>query len=193
MAQKGSSKKSKSSNKAPVAGAPGWVWLATGLAIGLFVAFLVYLQGRPERDDLAKMVPHQQQEGADSAKTDKDQPRFEFYTLLPEMEVVVPEAPHKAPAAGDDHHRQQAAPTEPGSYALQVGSFRTHRDADTRKASLALLGVESEIQKVKLNDNETWHRVRVGPYSDLDELNRVRALLQDNHIDTLLVRIREKS
>jgi cell division protein FtsN len=58
------------------------------------------------------------------------------------------------------------------------------------KANLALLGVEADIQTVTV-DNNIWHRVRVGPYADLVELNRVRERLTRNQIDTVLLRERQ--
>src|SRR5690606_38491890 len=102
-----------------------------------------------------------------------DEPEFDFYDILPQYEVLVPEevetvsrpAPPAAPVAA------------PGSYVLQTGSFRSHADADRMQASLALLGVESRIQKVAIDAGE-FHRVRIGPISSLDELNRIRTVLR---------------
>ncbi len=189
----------KKSKKVSKSGAPGWLWLTTGLAIGLFVAFLVYLQGRPaavKQQAVKQAPPHAvkaEKPKADRAKpaaSGGDKPRFEFYTLLPEMEVVVPEPDN---GRADDDKAPPAKITAAGTYALQAGSFRRFQDADGRKAALALLGIESEIQKVTLDNDETWHRVRIGPYKDLAELNSVRSLLRQNKIDTLLVRIRGES
>jgi len=56
------------------------------------------------------------------------------------------------------------------------------------KATLALLGVESRIQKVTI-DADDFHRVRVGPMSDLDELNGVRRRLWDARIEVLLIKV----
>jgi cell division protein FtsN len=72
-----------------------------------------------------------------------------------------------------------------GPYILQAGSFRRAEEADTLKANLALLGVEADIQKVTV-DNNTWHRVRIGPYANLDELNRMREKLARNRIERCL-------
>jgi len=72
---------------------------------------------------------------------------------------------------------------------LQVGSFRKLNEADSLKANLALLGVEANIETVKVN-KDTWHRVRVGPYTNLAELNRTRRQLRQNDIDSLLMRVR---
>ena len=63
--------------------------------------------------------------------------------------------------------------TRRGTYVLQAGSYKNFADADRVRAQLALQGVESKVQKVSV-DNDTWHRIRIGPISKLDELNRLR-------------------
>ena len=113
-----------------------------------------------------------------------DEPRFDFYEILPQYEVLVPEevetvARPTAPAA---------PVAAPGSYVLQTGSFRSHADADRMQASLALLGVESRIQKVAIDAGE-FHRVRIGPISNLDELNRIRTVLRQAGIESLMMKV----
>jgi len=77
---------------------------------------------------------------------------------------------------------------ESGTYILQAGSFSTYSDADRRRAQLALQGIESTIQRVAI-DNKTYHRVRIGPISDLDELNMLRSRLRAANIDVLRIRL----
>ena len=62
---------------------------------------------------------------------------------------------------------------------LQAGSFSTAGDADNQKAKLAFMGIEANIQQVMVQD-KTYYRVRVGPYTRLDELNKTRAELAKN-------------
>ena len=76
-----------------------------------------------------------------------------------------------------------------GPYILQAGSFQRLEEADSLKASLALLGVEANIQTVTV-DRNTWHRVRVGPYDNLAKLKRVRGRLTRNQIDTVTLQER---
>jgi cell division protein FtsN len=110
-------------------------------------------------------------------------PRFDFYEILPQFEVVVPEVETATrPVA-----RSQAV-EEPGSYVLQAGSFSALGDADRLKARIALLGVESRIQRVEIDD-DVFHRVRIGPISDLNQLNRVRRQLRDAQVDTMLMKV----
>ncbi|MCH8930742.1 MAG: SPOR domain-containing protein [Proteobacteria bacterium] len=71
---------------------------------------------------------------------------------------------------------------------LQAGSFKNFADADRMQATLAMLGLEARVQKVSI-DSDTWHRVRLGPYSDLDLLNRNRELLRRNQIEVIRIRV----
>jgi cell division protein FtsN len=112
--------------------------------------------------------------------------RFEFYDILPQYEVVVPEVESVVGAGAARVKPIQ----EPGSYVLQAGSFGAAADADKVKASIALLGVESRIQRVTIDD-AVFHRVRIGPIRDLDELNRVRKRLHDAHIDAVVMKATE--
>ncbi len=77
---------------------------------------------------------------------------------------------------------------EPGVYILQAGSFSTNVDADRRRAELALQGIESHIQRVKVND-KNFHRVLIGPTDDLDELNLWRSRLRAAKIDIFRIRL----
>lgn len=195
---------------------PGWVWGLSGLAVGLFIAFLVHLEGsRPgtgEEDAIGALLAPSEEPATDgggagagqpaAGDAEGDGPRFEFYKLLPEQEVEVPRdsetetAGDAAPTVPDPG---EAAPAEDdqdgggerandGRYLLQTGSFRGFEDADRMKASLALLGVEARIQEVELTGGETWYRVRIGPYSDRDEINRIRERLAENEVDAILLR-----
>jgi len=174
-------------------GAPGWAWLLAGLIIGLFVAFLVFLESTSERDaDQEVAIEMPLPEEPDVREERKQQspvvpparkPRFDFYTILPEMEVLVPEREITGmPREGVKQVEK------PGTYILQVGSFREDAKADELKARLALLGFESSVQTVTINDRETWHRVRVGPFNQLSELNAARARLKTSDINAVLLK-----
>ncbi|MBT9567525.1 MAG: SPOR domain-containing protein [Thiobacillus sp.] len=102
-------------------------------------------------------------------------PSFDFYKVLPG------EAPSEA----------QPAPQPPESktlYYLQAGAFQNPADADNLKAQLALLGIETVIQTRDLGDKGVFHRVRVGPFNAMDQINRTRALLAQNNIPVTLVK-----
>jgi len=175
----------------------GWAWMLFGLAIGLVIAAVVYLNG--QRAQLPAPVavnrattPAQQPStpARATAPSDVSTPgephpasRFDFYDMLSQVEVVIPDAPRS---------RDRAAPTAPveaaGNYVLQAGSFTRLEDADRMQANLALLGIESRIQSVPLDD-DIYHRVRIGPIDDLEELNRIRRRLWEQDVDTMLLRV----
>jgi cell division protein FtsN len=174
--------------------APGWAWMLFGLALGLVVAAGVYLRNQTSSGRVATPEPRAAAPSAPPAAATarssrsqtparpSDESRFDFYEILPQYEVVIPEVESAAAPA-------RARPVEePGSYVLQVGSFNALADADRRQASLALLGVESRIQRVTIDD-DVYHRVRIGPISDLDSLNRVRRQLRDAGIDSMLMKV----
>jgi cell division protein FtsN len=108
---------------------------------------------------------------------------YDFYEMLPHFEVVVPEKER------DVRHDLPTARVErPGVYVLQAGSYRNLSDAERVRAQLAKQGVDAKVQRVAV-DNDVWHRVRVGPISDMNELNRVRKQLQAAEVDALVIRI----
>ena len=190
MTKDGKSKKrgasAKSKQPTPVS---GWLWLGAGLLIGLFVAFLLFLKGQtPDVSIAPNSVNAPKQEApANSAQSDNKSDKFnyDFYKLLPNIEVVVPEEEERITSGSATGNVQKA-----GTYLLQAGSFRRFEDADRQKATLAFIGIKSRIVKVNVHGDETWHRVHVGPYTDLAELNQVRNLLKEKKIETLLIRIK---
>lgn len=175
---------------------PPWVWAVTGLTVGLLVAFLVFLQMRPKQPapvtPQALTVPAEQDtheiqpapKRAPAAPPLK--PRFDFYNLLPEMEVIVPDEDIK----GEPVQQGVKQVKEPGTYLLQAGSFRSRQQADQLRARLGLLGLETSIQTVNVDNAQTWHRVRVGPFSNLQDLNDARALLLKNGVEAILIRLK---
>ena len=109
--------------------------------------------------------------------------RFQFYDILPQYEVVVPD--EKTPATGSARPRPAATP---GSYLLHVGSFSAAADADRMKANLALLGFESHVQRVTIDEN-AFNRVRIGPIVDLDAAKRTQRQLRAAGYDTMLMQV----
>ncbi len=175
---------------------PPWIWAITGLLAGLFVAFLVFLQMQPEsevtvEETLALDIPTET-EARDVRKQKPapvpppPKPRFDFYNLLPEMEVIVQDEEIKGAPSKEGVKRVE----QPGTYLLQAGSFRSHTQADQLRAKLALLGLETSIQSVSVNSKQAWHRVRVGPFLNLSDLNQARSLLKKNGIDAILIRLK---
>jgi len=119
-----------------------------------------------------------------------DKPRFDFYKILPGGEEPVSERELRerlrATAAAKS---QPAAPQD--VYFIQAGAFQNPADADNQKARLAILGFESNVEPTNLPDKGTWYRVRLGPYTKVDELNKVRQALAQNGIDANLVKLKD--
>jgi cell division protein FtsN len=170
----------------------GWLSFLTGLALGLFVALLVYLQSHstlpnPMDQQTVEQAPVQGPDNNPSTPTAK--PRFDFYTILPEMEVKVPE--WKIDTEEPQKPQQETPATTSGdAYMLQVGSFQRLEEADRAKARLALIGVIAGIQKVTVSGQDVWYRVRVGPFKDLASLQATRNLLTENNISFVLMRVK---
>ena len=192
-----------SNNKPQREPIPGWAWMGGGLVIGLFVAGLVYLnEHTPKKNqqlltNAVKRTLQDAQNKAQEEKTNSDnkRPRFDFYTILPELEVAIPD--QELTSTNKKTHKTDQAtsntvttsPVEAkGSFTLQAGSFRQREQADSLKAKLALQGVIADIQTVTINDGDTWHRVRIGPSHDLTELNRTRKRLSAIGVATIVVR-----
>ena len=164
--------------------------LIIGLALGLAVAGVVYLKDHRLDAPLAnagKLIKKKSRanEPPDAADLGVDEPAksYDFYDQLPKFEVVVPEK--------DKEVRPDIKPvpeTRRGTYVLQAGSYKNFADADRVRAKLALQGIESNVQKVSV-DNDTWHRIRIGPISKLDELNRLRQILRKADVDVLVIRV----
>lgn len=115
--------------------------------------------------------------------------RFTFYDILPGKEEAVPGT---VPANPPPAEKAPVAAVAPGeSLFLQVGAFQKSADADNLKARLALLGLEAGVQEVEIPDKGPMFRVRVGPYSQVEEMNRVRGLLSQNGIAVSVVKTKE--
>ncbi len=173
---------------------PGWIWMLFGLAIGLSVAFAIYVRDRqpaasaarsPDPASLKSAIDDNGEALQPASPEEPKESRFTFYNVLPNFEVVIPE--QEPDVTADVEPR---AVIEPGLYVLQAGSFSRFEDADRRRAELALHGIESNIQRVTIDDR-TYHRVRIGPTEDLEELNMLRSRLRAAKIDVLRIRLGE--
>ena len=125
-------------------------------------------------------------------------PRFDFYTLLKESEVFVPEVeepplvkasqPTDSAKRKDDEEKVPAEKSSPYEFILQTGSFRARGDADSLRARLLLLNLKATIESAGTKPGEVWHRVMVGPFTSQETLARARTTLQQNGVDSILVK-----
>jgi cell division protein FtsN len=170
-------------------GFSGWLGLGLGLGLGFAVAVVIYLKDHRLDVPMAgtskviKKRPHGMDAPEAGVPAADDSKTYAFYEMLPKFEVVVPEKDK------DVRPDIKSVPeTRSGTYVLQAGSYKNFADADRVRAKLALLGVESNVQKVTV-DSDTWHRIRIGPISKLDELNRKREILHKADVDVLVIRV----
>jgi len=128
-----------------------------------------------------------------TAKDEPAMPTFEFYTLLPESEVVAPkvEAYHSTPRPSDDDDGGTAAAkaSGDGKYMLQAASFKDMADAKRLAGKLKDFGLLAKITDVQTDGDQTWHRVQVGPYEDTRELTRAQDLMVTQGIEPLMIRL----
>jgi len=167
--------------------APVWIWLLVGyLAGAVSVGFLwVKFAQEPEGGEWIGAPPRQAGKNPAVAKKAPPKkpvqpPSFDFYNLLPDQEVVVPEEelarPGPPPAAGREKPRDTAPVSPRRKYMLQVSSVRSAREADALKAKLAFLGLQAQVSKATIK-GVTWYRVRLGPYSSKSAMQQARKRL----------------
>ncbi len=176
--------------------------MLTGIVIGTFIglaialAVAIFIKGSPspfvERGKPPTLNGSEQTAPAPAATADAaaekpknaEKPRFDFYTILPGTEE---------PATEKDIKQQDPASAAKSQYYLQAGAFQNEADADNLKAKMALMGIEASIQTAAVPDKGVWHRVRVGPYDNVDDLNRVRSTLTQNGITSSLVKVHDQA
>lgn len=163
---------------------PGWVWLFTGVVTGLFLAFLYYLAGIKPTD---KQMQEMEVSTPALPTGSKGSPKFDFYTLLPDREVVAP-TPDKPKTTGNS---STPAPSVNEKYIIQTGSFRSAQEADHRRAELILMGLDVKIQKVELSPGEAWHRVQIGPFDSPSALEQAKTTLAENQIEHIVLRLKK--
>jgi cell division protein FtsN len=170
-----------------------WRWMLITAIIISFVVFLVYLWSTGAKQTNSQLISQtiSDKAGVESPVTSKEEqkpevkpgpkiPQFDFYTILPEKEVVVPEYEIKTRA-----REERVGKAKETHYIMQAGSFKTFKEADLLRAKLAAMGIESKVQKAKVG-NVNWYRVKMGPYAQTGSVNTIRARLRQHGIDALI-------
>jgi len=232
------SSKKRSRSASPRRGLPGWVWGAAGIAAGFLLAH--HQNGtapwQDARSPVAAVLPKPSgagqgnsastgaagQTGAGSSSgtpSEPPMPTFEFYTLLPESEVIAPDGDMPASTAKRPEAAQRpdtpaesaddpiaaviaantrdderaaapaAAPSDDKRYMLQAASFRELSDARQLAGRLKDFGLLAKISEVEATGGATWHRVQVGPYGDRRELSRAQDLMSTQGIEPLMIQL----
>ena len=196
-------------------GRPAWMWLAMGVVLGVLVLGVWQLRGRwnpkdgflPTPDPDAR-APIATSEAPIVPETpERPKPTYEFYKILPEKEVVIPDAelaeqaeaearraaaaeaaaaatPGTTPAAGTTPTPAAAAiaPPSSGSYVLQAGAFRGEEEAEALKARIALTGEIARVEVAEIKGTRVF-RVRMGPYASAGTLAAAKQALSSHGID----------
>jgi cell division protein FtsN len=162
--------------------------LGLGVAAGIAIYFFKTPGPFADRTRPAEKPPSPAPGAPDPLKSAKaeEKPRFDFYRILPGQEEPVTERQLR------DAAKQAAkAGGAKDTYVLQAGSFQNPADADNLKARLAMMGIEASVEPANLAEKGVWYRVRLGPYTQVEEINRVRQQLAQNGVDASLVRIKD--
>lgn len=173
--------------------------LIVGLIIGLGIALVVAMSiTKASLPFINKGAQPKAVEGSGGAiLVDPNKPLYGNKEAAKQAarEPVVPEdnvAP-ATPAPTSPLSSQSPAADKPGAsedkyiYYLQAGAFRQQADADSTRAKLALLGIEARVTE-RLSDSGTLYRVRVGPFGQMETMNRIREKLSQNGVDVAVVR-----
>jgi len=206
---KPSPEKSKSSSK----GSPFLTGLLVGILLGVAASLSVvmFIKGgdspfssqtdkEPKTPLADKIAENAKAEAAKAAaekeklppvenntENTEEQTRFDFYTILPGSESKVTKEEEDKIKANDQQ------PVVQKSYFLQVGAFHTEEEADNLKAKLALQGFEAVVQTATILDKGIWHRVRVGPLNDLDQINKTKGDLISNGFSADLIKVNNEN
>lgn len=180
-----------------------WRWLMVAVLVVAFIVFLNMVPAMVAELIAGKAETENSQPAAETVKqnislkpqTEKapepekkndpeplqpEEPRYDFYTILPQAETVVPDYEIQTRVREELVGKSKAT-----KYVMQAGSFREAADAERHKAKLALLGIESWIEKAKVG-NVIWHRIKIGPYDNPSSVSTIKALLQKNGIGVIV-------
>ncbi|MGH1439628.1 MAG: SPOR domain-containing protein [Cellvibrionaceae bacterium] len=157
--------------------APAWAWLIIGLLLGALITLLIYLANKPQEDGNNQAAS--QTSKTQSKKENKPpQPRFDFYEILKEQQVEVP----------DRSSEIKAATPQNIHYYLQAGSFRSRSDAERLRAELVLIDLPTQIEERKSDKGGIWHRVVVGPFKSRSKMAKARSTLASKQLSPLLLK-----
>ena len=209
MASKRQAKRSGSNG-----GMPSWLWAIIGLVLGLIIAGYFFLgdywksrnNDQPTPNPSAEAPKSQSEEPVAQEPIEKPKPKYDFYTLLPEKEVVIPDAELQAQAQAEAEAKKNAAPVNPATpdlvtaapepaaaaesrFLIQAGAFKNPDEAENLKATIALTGEVARIESAEINGT-TVYRVRLGPYSTASSLSAAKQALSSHGIEGQAIKVK---
>jgi len=158
--------------------APAWAWLIIGLLLGALITLLIYLANKPQENSDNLTNEQTSTKPIESKEKRPPQPRFDFYEILKEQQVEVP----------DRSSEIQAATSQNIHYYLQAGSFRSHSDAERLRAELVLIDLPTQIEERKSDNGGLWHRVVAGPFKSRSKMAKARSILASKQLSPLLLK-----
>jgi len=176
-----------------------WRWGLVFGVIALFVYFLYSLSvteqqdkpkttvTRPLKSPIKKAAVKKVPVKAKPAKVPKpkDDIQYDFYTILPKAEFVIPDYEVKTRKREERVGKVKAGV----KYSVQAGAFRHYKDADSLKARLFMMGFSPKIEKAVIG-TATWYRVKMGPYNRLASVDAIQSKLKSKNMDTLVIEVK---
>ena len=193
---------------------PAWAMVLLGVALGAIGSVAVLYGGKIPTLRGGKNLPQpnpeavapKESEKALADETAKAAPKnnYDFYSVLPEKEVVIPDSELSAKAKAEQQRAKQQAQANPadngaappaattppasgGRYMLQVTATSDAGAADALKAKLALLGFTAKVYTSTV-DGKTLHRVRLGPFATASETEASKRALAESSISAIPVK-----
>jgi len=207
MASKRQAKRSGSNG-----GMPAWLWALIGLALGLIIAGYFFLgdywknrnSDQPTPNPGAEAPLTHSEDPVAQEPTEKPKPKYDFYTLLPEKEVVIPDAELQAQAEAEA--KKIATPVNPATpdlvsatpevavpaesrFLIQAGAFKNADEAENLKATIAMTGEIARIESAEINGT-TVYRVRLGPYNSASSLSSAKQALSSHGIEAQAIKVK---
>lgn len=108
---------------------------------------------------------------------------YDFYSMLPQSEVVAPKVEEYSSKRADTAAQQYA-------FLLQAGSFRSPEEADKLRAKLLLEGLNVQTSKITNQNGSIWYRVMVGPFTSRSKLNSAQDVLADANTESLVIKVK---
>lgn len=178
------------------------VLLLLGIAAGVLAAVLYQgaKSGDPNRvgAGLSELIGESAQDNREPADLSDvainvespERTHFEFYTVLPEIEHVIPE-----PSSTFESETAEVTPPpseiakKTGFYMLQAGAYHNPGDAERMKAKLAMAGFEPTVQKISFQGQGDFYRVRIGPYPNMEMMESANRALVRLNIKALRLKV----
>lgn len=154
-----------------------------GLAVGLLVAALLALYITQSPLPFVDRVGTKPSKGIGSAieQPDSEEPKDPNKGMLPKDAGQI-ETPAEAGI------EPKSVSPSGMSYLIQVGAFKAPEDAEQMRARMAILGFEARVSETE-KDGTVLHRVRLGPYPSVEELNKAKARVAENGIESSVIRV----